>query len=562
MMLPIIGISVAPLVLVSTFILYEFHGTFEEKLTAHLLETVEKHKQHIDAFLRAKLEQIRILSKSFSYEELRSSGFLSEHLAILQQEQDPVLVDLGVVSTDGSQVAYAGPFILGQADYSGAAWFREASRREYFISDVFAGLRGLPHFIIAVRSHCDGQSWILRATIDFVAFKNLVENIRIGETGLAYILNRDGQFQVGPTGDSPLRDSIFGQLLDSGSSESGQARVILGRDASGRSNIYVAASLNEGNWLLVYQQNSSDAFSAFWKAVKIALLIIVLASLAIVTTAYLMKQRVVSRIARVDREKKIMGAQIVETGKLAAVGELAAGIAHEINNPVAIMVEEAGWIEDLLEEEDLSGAQNIAEFRRALNQIRNQGSRCKQITQKLLSFARKTDPRKHLLRLKELVDELIALSAQRARYASVELKTAIAPNLPGILGSQTELQQVFLNLINNALDAMEKAGGSLEITARQEQDKIIVCVADTGPGIPQAILERIFDPFFTTKPVGKGTGLGLSICYGIIHQMGGAIQARSVVGAGTTFRIEFPIAGQAASTRAVEPATQPAGSNP
>ncbi|MFH0945087.1 MAG: cache domain-containing protein, partial [Planctomycetota bacterium] len=333
MMVTIIGISFAPLILVSSFILYEFHKTFEEKLTAHLLETVQKHKQHIDAFLRANLQQILVLSKTFSYEELGDPDFLRERLAVLQQVKNPVLVDLGVVDMDGSQVAYAGPFILGHADYSEAAWFLESAKHEYYISDVFAGLRGLPHFIIAVRGKHDGKTWILRATIDFVAFKNLVENIRIGETGLAYIVNKDGEFQVQPSGDLRLSDSLFSRLRG-GESGSGQARVVEGQDDLGHDNIYVAASLNEGNWFLIYQQSSADAFSAFWKAVKIAVFIIILAFSAIVTVAYVMVGRIVSRLAKVDREKRMVDQQIVETGKLAAVGELAAGIAHEINNPL------------------------------------------------------------------------------------------------------------------------------------------------------------------------------------------------------------------------------------
>jgi two-component system NtrC family sensor kinase len=236
-----------------------------------------------------------------------------------------------------------------------------------------------------------------------------------------------------------------------------------------------------------------------------------------------------------------MSQQIVETGKLASVGELAAGIAHEINNPVAIMVEEAGWIEDLLEDDDGDSSERLTELRRALGQIKNQGSRCKQITHKLLSFARKTDARTEQVDLYELVDEMIALSEQRAKYSNVEIRSTLQTGLPTVHASSSELQQVLLNLINNALDAMEHTGGELEITVKYVQGDLWIFIADTGPGIPKANLERIFDPFFTTKPVGKGTGLGLSICYGIITKMGGEIDALSTVGKGTTFRIRIPI---------------------
>ena len=201
-------------------------------------------------------------------------------------------------------------------------------------------------------------------------------------------------------------------------------------------------------------------------------------------------------------------------------------------------------MEDLLEDEDITKAENKAEFERALQQIKNQGKRCKEITHKLLSFARKTDSRVEDVAVNDLLEEMVSLSAQRARYSKVSIETDLAEGLPPLHVSQTELQQVFLNLINNALDAMNQTGGSLKISTHQEGDKIVVEVADTGPGIPRANLARIFDPFFTTKPVGKGTGLGLSICYGIIKKMGGEIDVNSVLDLGTTFRIQLPVRPQ------------------
>jgi two-component system NtrC family sensor kinase len=116
--------------------------------------------------------------------------------------------------------------------------------------------------------------------------------------------------------------------------------------------------------------------------------------------------------------------------------------------------------------------------------------------------------------------------------------------------SHTEIQQVLLNIINNALDAMEKKGGKIDITSRLDADNIVVDIADNGPGIPQANLGRIFDPFFTTKPVGKGTGLGLSICYGIVNKWGGTLDVQSVIDVGTQFRIRIPLRTEAEKTAA------------
>jgi two-component system NtrC family sensor kinase len=310
---------------------------------------------------------------------------------------------------------------------------------------------------------------------------------------------------------------------------------------NGTENIYASAFLKNGEWMLVYQQHASDAFKDIRHAQRIAILIFVIGGLGIVTTAYILSNKMIHQIANVDREKDLLNQQVIETGKLASIGQLAAGIAHEINNPVAIMVEEAGWISDLLEEEEFREGKNLDEFHRALKQIRTQGQRCKEITHKLLSFARKTDARIQNININELLEEVVSLSAQRAKYANVEINTRFQSDLPLVSLSQSEMQQVILNLINNALDAMDKEGGTLNIASHLEKSHIVIAVEDNGPGIERENLARIFDPFFTTKPVGKGTGLGLSICYGIIQKMGGKIEVQSVIGRGTKFTIYLPV---------------------
>jgi two-component system NtrC family sensor kinase len=541
MAVTIIVVSITPLLLVTSLILYEFRHSYREKVDAHLIELVQKHRQNIDSFVTQRLGDIRILAETFGFEALSDEAFLKQRLTVLQQVYGPVFVDLGIIDAKGIQHAYAGPFKLAGADYSRAPWFHKAMQKEYFVSDVFLGLRNLPHFIVAVRKDWKGEPWILRATVDFVAFNALVEKIRMGQTGFAFILNREGELQTKPYLDIVSDNSVFLNLLKGDRKPGDRVRVMEMADASGKMNLYVAAPLKDRDWILVYQQNAADAFSDLRRAQGLTLAIILIGSLGIATTAIVISRRLFHRIARADREKEMMNEQIVETGKLASVGELAAGIAHEINNPVAIMVEEAGWIEDLLGEEEFKEGENLEEFRRALRQIKNQGRRCKEITHKLLSFARKTDARVQEVQINDMVEEMVALSAQRAKFSNVAISTTLDERLPTVRVSQSELQQVLLNLINNALDAMEKKGGRLSLTTQRDENFVTIFVADTGPGIPRANLERIFDPFFTTKPVGKGTGLGLSICYGIIKKIGGDITVRSVVNMGTTFRIQIPL---------------------
>ncbi|RZB38468.1 MAG: hypothetical protein SRB2_00216 [Desulfobacteraceae bacterium Eth-SRB2] len=540
MILTVIIVSFTPMILVSGAILYQFHISYHEKVAAHLEELVQKHKQNIDSFLNEKLGEIRFLVQNSEFENLRKESYLEQQLATLQQELDPVFVDLGMVNAKGLQIAYAGPFKLGKAQYSEAEWFKQAIKSQYFISDVFLGLRGLPHFIVTVRKSFHGEHWVFRATIDFMAFNNLVENVRIGKTGFAFIVNRGGKCQTKPCLDIIPSKSNYMSLLQNGKRAIDKIYIVEAVDDFGKKNIYTSAFLKSGDWMLVCQQNKSDAYSDLYRAKKIAALIFLLGGLGIITMAVLLSRRMVIHIAQADREKDMMNLQVIETGKLATVGELAAGIAHEINNPVAIMVEEAGWMEDLLEDEEVK--ENLEEFQRALKQINTQGKRCKEITHKLLSFARKTDSRIQVVLMNDLIKDAIGLAEQSAKYSKITINTNLEENIPFIPASQTEIQQVFLNLINNAVDAMDsKGGGVIDITSRVDGGAIVVDFADNGPGIHRNNLARIFDPFFTTKPVGKGTGLGLSICYGIIKKMGGEIHVQSVVNEGTTFSIRIPI---------------------
>jgi two-component system NtrC family sensor kinase len=543
MILTIILVSVTPLILVGSIILYRFHVSYHEKVEAHLQELVLKHKQTIDNFLKEKLGDIRFLSETFCFDELKDASFLQDRLDLLQQSFGPVFVDLGVVTSRGLQVAYSGPFRLGEALYYEADWFKKAMKTQYFISDVFLGLRGLPHFIVAVRDNWMGDPWILRATIDFVAFNDFVKNIRIGETGFAYILNREGKFQTKPFFDIALRNEPYRDFLKIKEDDPRKVHIVERKDDSGKKIVYVASFLKDGDWLLVYQQNHRDAYLDFYKAIIVAVMIMLFGAFGIVFAALFLSKRMVHRISMADQEKEMMNKQIIETGKLASVGELAAGIAHEINNPVAIMVEEAGWIGDLLEEEEFRESENLDEFERALKQIKTQGQRCKEITHKLLSFARKTDSRVQETHINELIRELVALSEQRAKYGKITIHTDLQKDLPITYLAQSEMQQVLLNLINNAIDAMGNKGGILNITTQLEDNIVVIKVADNGSGIPEANLSRIFEPFFTTKPVGKGTGLGLSICYGIIQKMGGQIEVESVIDSGTTFYIRLPVQG-------------------
>jgi len=547
MVLVVIVVSFVPMLLASGMILHQYSISYHEKLYAHLKEVVHRHAQDIDSFLNERLNNLQFLMDSCQNDVLLDESVLQEKLFQLQQKYEGVFEDLGVINENGLQEAYAGRFSLEKAEYSDAKWFREAFAKPYYISDVFLGLRSRPHFIVSVKTSHQGRYYLLRSTINFEAFNSLAENLRIGKTGFAFILNRSGEFQTKPHYDMLPSNKSYMDFIKAGKKATHGLYIGEIRDSSGLDQaIYLAALLKNEDWILVYQQQKQEAFSDLIRTQIVAAVILLLGALLIVIMNLLLFHKVINHMTEVDREKEMMNRQIIETGKLASVGRLAAGTAHEINNPVAIMVQEAGWIADLLKEEEFQKGKNLEEIQRALEQIGNQGKRCKEITHKLLSFARTSDTQIQDLQINEMIKEVVAIS-DKASYTGISINTYLDENIPVIYGSQTEIQQVLLNLINNALYALEKKGGKIDITTRLAGRYVLLIVEDDGPGIPKANLDRIFDPFFTTKPVGEGNGLGLSICFGIIQRMGGDIHVHSTVDAGTRFEIRLPLKKPTAS---------------
>ncbi len=556
----VITVSLAPLLLLSFLTAYQFHTAYKAKVLAHIEEIVAKHRQHINNFLQDKLSEIQVLAESLDMAQLSDPNYLEKLLVRLQKHYGASYVDLGFVNSDGDQIAYAGPFKLEHAHYSKSDWFNATMENGYSLSDVFLGLRGLPHFIVAVKYPHADHNYILRATIDFEAFNRLVEDIRLGSTGLAFIINRKGAFQTTPRFDLSGSVPFYLDLIDEQMAEQRQIRKETGKAPAvhafirpkpigGGEAIFVTASLKNGDWTLVYQQDTEDAFRDLFKTRDLAMSILLIGSFLIMATELLIAKRIVDHISRSEREKELMNEQMIEAGKMASLGELAAGIAHEINNPVAVMVEEAGWVEDMVGDEPHPTKKTNEEIMRSLKQIRIQGARCKEITKKLLSFARKTDSRRKEIQLNDLVMEVVSLTDQKARYGNITVHVDLEHSLPLVSVAESEMQQVLLNLINNAVHAMEEKGGEIYVSTRRKNNMVALVLQDTGCGIPESILPRIFEPFFTTKPVGKGTGLGLSICYGIVKNMGGDILVESVVGTGTTFTILLPLVTSAPSAQ-------------
>jgi signal transduction histidine kinase/ActR/RegA family two-component response regulator len=240
---------------------------------------------------------------------------------------------------------------------------------------------------------------------------------------------------------------------------------------------------------------------------------------------------------------------LLQSEKMALMGQVVAGIAHELNNPLTIVI---GNIQLMLMRE--RNEKNVE----SLSRIQDGAERASKIVKNLLTFARQEKPERKLTNVNTVIRKSIELRSYELRVNNIEVSTELDENLPDTMADSHQLQQVFLNLIVNAEHAMLEAHskGLLRIRTRRDEGKILIFFSDDGPGIPSENLRRVFEPFFTTKAVGKGTGLGLSICQGIIVEHGGRIDVESTIGRGTTFAIELPIQKWVPQTPASVPAVR------
>ncbi len=231
--------------------------------------------------------------------------------------------------------------------------------------------------------------------------------------------------------------------------------------------------------------------------------------------------------------------QMIATERLAALGTLATGVAHEINNPLAIIGESAGWMKQLLAKEEFTALPRKEDFLRALEKVEKSVERARRITHQLLGFVRKSDSALSRVNLARLVDESLQLIEHETHKRNIEFVLEIASPAVTVCSDPFRIRQSLINLLTNAVQAIG-SDGKITLTLEDGGDEAAITVSDTGPGIPPENIARIFEPFFSTKAPGEGTGLGLFVTRGIIEKLGGTVSVVSEIGRGASFRIRLP----------------------
>ncbi len=539
--------SIVPLLILGWIFNYYYKDFATARAKTSFVTQLEQHAKLVDLFLQEQVSKLELVVRSHTKDFLADKENLSSIFETINEKKG-AFNDLGLIDEKGRHLAYIGPYELMDSNYSNSFWFKEimtGPSHQVYISDMFLGFRGVPHFIIAVLETDGSERWILRATIETEVFRRIVEDVRVGSTGEVFLLNTKGVYQSNTSqGGKMLEMSVFPvrPFTETVKVEVGRFGIT-GSEKRPPMQIASYVWLNNPRWMLAMRQDYAEALYDINHVTYVMLIILLVSALAILVVTVFVTKYMMHATRKRDMEVDQANECFIQASRLASVGQLSAGVAHEINNPLAIINFENQILADMEKTSEMDPVFQ-KQLLKSLTHNSNMIKRCKRLTHSLLKFSRQTESVIDDVDINRLVEDVIPLIERDAASSGTRLILEPQNDLPTILTDSSQLQQVFLNLITNVIDVHDETGyGSVRIiTQTNMNDKgVDILISDTGSGIPPERIDKIFDPFFTTKPVGKGTGLGLSICYGIVSKLGGRLQVQSEVGEGSVFTVFLPL---------------------
>jgi signal transduction histidine kinase len=528
------GVALIPLIFMSVIDYNVHQQAIEAELSYQAARLVSNTRRSISFFLSERQSALNFIDKDNAYSNLGNPLRLAALLENLKKGFGG-FVDIGVIDETGIQRAYVGPYHLSGNNYSDQEWFKELRSGGAHTSEVFMGFRQQPHLVVAVKHELpQGGFYVLRATIDTERFNDLLSEVEVSGQGDLFLVNQDGALQT------PSR--FFGSALERipiPVPEFSEKTTVLEAVWQNEPLLIGYAYIRDTPFILMAVKKKSELMKP-WSETRRKLLLFLMMSITIILVVILgVSNYLVNQIFEADHKRVMTLHQVEYANKMASLGRLSAGVAHEINNPLAIINEKAGLIKDLFTlRREYAGDPKLLAL---IDSILYSVERCAKITKRFLNFARHIAVGHQPLDLEEVLNEVIGFLGKEAEFRSIAISVKVDPDVPKIESGRGRLQEIFLNLINNALAALSD-GGRLDIAAkRADGHSVAVTVTDNGCGIPQADLKRIFEPFFSTKAQSGGTGLGLSITYSLVQEIGGSISVQSEVGKGTEFTIRLPV---------------------
>lgn len=533
-------ISSVPLIFFATVVYRKEAELVRKKVLSHLESIVDQNTLMVEEFHIERTRDLNLLA--LTTQEI-GGECNTTHLNKMHQEHK-IYRHIFMANKEGSIICQNGTKPVFGRRLVDQPWFKTAAQGKSFVGDVASSeIKERYDLLIAVplNSNNGRITGVLGATVDFNGIAHIMKSTGIGQTGEIYLLNKDGVFLTSTrVGESRAGERMVPELFAEYFKEISPDQYI---DYRGKKVVRVYRELSDLGWYLVAEQDSAEVFKDITDLRNLFAGIVVLLIALITIIGYLISTRIVRLLKSAYEQKKELEIQVIQKDKLASMGLLTAGIAHELNTPLA----SALLYTQMLKEDFKNTSPASVE---KLTSIEGEIKRGSKIVRNLLDFSRQSQTDSLTTDVNEVLGKLLDISQQLCADKGIKIKRTFEKDLPLVKGNASILHQVFMNIVANAVDAMER-GGTLFVVTRYIPvlHRAVIEIQDTGIGIPEELLGDVFDPFFTTKLSGEGTGLGLAISHSMVRKMGGNIRVTSTClkdgqndpqPTGTTFTIELP----------------------
>ncbi|MFA6566861.1 MAG: sensor histidine kinase [Victivallales bacterium] len=530
-------VAIIPLALLSRRIILQGEKLIKDKAALHLIDLADGNINSLDRFMQERISDMQVMSNIVA-ESKKNEDFIRFQIENFKKQYR---MYIGIALTDDSGRPLITSHGLSKESIDDIRkYVSEKNDLATETSDVFLtkiSKRDVPVFVICSDIEViEGGLKHLCSIVDFRYVSAILKESEIEGTGEVYIVNKNGYFlSESRFGAKTLKDRTLVVKKDKQSSS-----AIVIKDYRGHDVFHVQREYGAHSWYIIAEQDTKETLSQIEKLKKETLIYVLLVTVGVLVMSFIVSTLIVNILKSKYEYEKELEFEVVQKDKLAALGLLTAGLAHELNTPLANALLYAQIARSELNGNDLS----LLDER--LSTIEDEVKHGGQIVKNLLSFSHHTIDDTKSTNVNDVIIRLLTIAGPHGKSRGISLLVDYEKDIPSVKADMSIVQEIITNIVANAIDTTPD-GGEIKITTKYIPviEKIRVDVSDSGPGIPKDIIGKIFDPFFTTKKPGKGTGLGLFICYQMIRRLGGDIKAISIcegtTKTGTTFTIELPV---------------------
>ncbi len=509
--------------------------TIESELALRTSQLVSNSWRSVSLFISERRSVLDFIAHDHNFETLNNKARLAAILDNLNKRFGG-FTDLGVIDGSGVQQTCVGPHLLEGRNYNNVPWFHQVLKHGAYVSELVMGYREEPHLDFAVKRDLpDGSFFVLRAALDAQKFNEMIAQLEVGEKTDVFVINRGGMLQT----PSRYYGSVFKKIQIRIPDYSPKAQVFESKNDQNERTVTGYAYIPQTPFILMIVKQQGELIQPWYKTgwaftaiLSASILMILLVTLAVAA-------HLVGQIHAADQERVDTLHKVEHTNKMVSLGRLASGVAHEINNPLAIINEKAGHIRDIFTLTD--AYKKDSKLVGLVDSVLSTVQRCAEVTRGLLNFARHLNLSIQIISLPEIVSEVKSVLAKETEFRCITVDVDLSENIPPFKSDRGKLEQIFFNLFNHAIAVM-KDGGRLEIKAGNEgSDFVSITFSNNGPGIARSDLKHVFEPFFYSRTGESGTGLGLAVTYALVQEIGGRISVESELGKETRFNIRLPL---------------------